>query len=154
MNVYGAPSKVIEGLGAVDLGGEQVVEAESEALGELTDLGVVLVDQLAAVLGDLAVGERPGAVGPAAPADAVGSLVDLCGVAGALEVIRAAQPGQAGADDHDPGVARSAGGGHPAQRGGRRERGAAPRRDSPRRRRPPRSDALQVVSSASLPPLS
>ena len=49
--------EVVEGLGAVDLGGEQVVEAESEALGELTDLGVVLVDQLAAVLGDLAVGE-------------------------------------------------------------------------------------------------
>ena len=40
----------------------QVVEAEPQLLRELADLGVVLVDQLAAVLGDLPLGESPRAV--------------------------------------------------------------------------------------------
>ena len=49
--------EVVERLGSVDLGREQVVEVEPQLLRELADLGVALVDQLAAVLGDLALGE-------------------------------------------------------------------------------------------------
>jgi hypothetical protein len=50
----GLAVEVVEGLGPVDLARQQVVEVEAELLGELADLGVALVDQLAAVLGDLA----------------------------------------------------------------------------------------------------
>ena len=77
---YGAPSKYAEQLGAVLLRLEQVVELEPEPLGELADVGVALVDQLAAVLADLAVGERA-AQRPAAAADPVRGLVDLRRVA-------------------------------------------------------------------------
>ena len=70
---------------------------------------MVLVDQLAAVLGDLAVSKRPVAVGPAAPADAVGLqyrapyrwCAQACGPARPAPMIS------------NTGVARSAGGGHP-----------------------------------------
>ena len=59
-----------------DLGREQVVEVEPELLGELADLRVALVDQLAAVLGDLPVGELA-ADRPAAAAQRSGGLVQL-----------------------------------------------------------------------------
>ena len=96
--------EVVEGLGPVDLGREQVVEVEPELLGELADLGVALVDQLAAVLGDLALGEVAPAR-PAAPAER-GRRPRRArpGVAGALEPVGAGQPGQAAADDDDPGA--------------------------------------------------
>ena len=53
---------VREQLGAVLLRPEQVVELEAELLREVADLAVPLVDQLAAALDDLAVGERPRSV--------------------------------------------------------------------------------------------
>jgi len=62
----GRPVEVVEVIGAVGLSGQQVVEVQAQLLGELADLGVALVDQLPAVLGDLAVGERA-ADRPAAP---------------------------------------------------------------------------------------
>ena len=71
-------------------------------LGELADLGVALVDQLAAVLGDLAVGEVT-APGPAAPAEPVGCLVDRRDVPGLLEPVGARQAGQARRRRDDPG---------------------------------------------------
>jgi hypothetical protein len=86
-------------LGAIRLGGQEVVERQAKFVGEVADLGVPLVDELPAVLGDLAVGEGP-ADRPAAPADAIGSLIHLGGIAGLLEAIGARQPGQA-RPDHD-----------------------------------------------------
>ena len=62
--------EIADQLRPVLLGLEQVVELEAEPLCELADRGVALVDQLAAVLGDLTVGERA-AERPAAAADAV-----------------------------------------------------------------------------------
>ena len=62
--------------------------------------GVALVDELAAVLADLAVGERA-AQRPAAAADPVRRLVDLGHVARVPERVRGAEPGEAGADDDD-----------------------------------------------------
>ena len=70
----GLTVEVVERLGAVHLGLEQVVGLESEAAGELPEGGVALVNQLAAALHQLAVGEGA-AQGPAAAADAVGGLV-------------------------------------------------------------------------------
>ena len=61
-------------------GGQQVVEREPELLGELARGGVVLVDQLAAVLGELSVGEGSGASSSARRG--VGGLVELGGEAG------------------------------------------------------------------------
>jgi hypothetical protein len=61
---------------------------------------VTLVDQLAAVLGDLAFRERV-AQSPAAAADPVGGFVDVGVVAGVLQRVRGAQPGQPGAHDDD-----------------------------------------------------
>jgi hypothetical protein len=55
----GRPVEVVEVVGAIGLGGQQVVEVQAQLLGELADLGVALVDQLPAVLGDLAVGNVP-----------------------------------------------------------------------------------------------
>ena len=46
-------AEVVERLGAILLGGEEVVEIEAQLLGQLADLGVGLVDQLAPVLRDL-----------------------------------------------------------------------------------------------------
>ena len=54
--------EAVEGLGSVRLRREQVVEVEPELLCELPDVRVTLVDQLAAVLGDLPAGERPAIV--------------------------------------------------------------------------------------------
>jgi hypothetical protein len=55
----GRPVEVVEVVGAIGLGGQQVVEVQAQLVGELADLGVALVDQLPAVLGDLAVGNVP-----------------------------------------------------------------------------------------------
>ena len=52
-----------------------------------------VVDELAAVLGDLPVGERA-AQRPAAAADAVGGLVQLDAVAGLAQAVGAGQPGE------------------------------------------------------------
>ena len=120
-NVYGAPPKPGEELGAVGLGAEQVVELETELLREVADRAVALVDQLAAVLGDLSVRERA-AQRPAAASDPVGRLVDVGGVAGLLQAVRAGQAGEAGSDDDDARCRRGA-------RGGRE---AAERRDAER----------------------
>jgi len=54
----GPSVKVVEVVGAVGLPARQVVEGQAQFPREVADLGVVLVDQLPAVLGDLAVGER------------------------------------------------------------------------------------------------
>ena len=59
-----------------------------------------LVDELAAVLADLPVGERA-AERPAAAADPVRRLVDLGDVTGVPERVRGTEPGEAGADDDD-----------------------------------------------------
>ena len=67
--------EVVERLGPVDLGREQVVEVEPQLLGELAGLGMALVDQLAAVLGDLPLG-KVAPERPAAPAEPVGGLVE------------------------------------------------------------------------------
>ena len=64
--------------------GQQVVELQPELGRELADRRVALVDQLAAVLGDLAVGERA-AERPAAAADPVRGLVYLRDDAGLLQ---------------------------------------------------------------------
>jgi hypothetical protein len=40
----GRPVEVVEVVGAIGLGGQQVVEVQAELLGELADLGVALVD--------------------------------------------------------------------------------------------------------------
>jgi hypothetical protein len=59
-----------------------------------------LVDQLPAVLGDLAL--REGATNrPAPPADAIGGLMDLSAVAALPEAVGTRQPRQAGPDDDD-----------------------------------------------------
>ena len=72
----GLAVEVVERLGPVDLGRMQVVEVEPQLLRELAGLVVVLVDQLAAVLGDLALGEVS-AARPAAAAEPVGGLVEV-----------------------------------------------------------------------------
>ena len=59
-----------------------------------------LVDELAAVLTDLAVGERA-PQGPAATADPVRGLVDLRHIARVPERERGAEAGEAGADHDD-----------------------------------------------------
>jgi hypothetical protein len=91
--------EVVEVLGAVRLRGEEIGQVEAELLGELADLCMALVDQLAAVLGYLA-GEI-GRAGPAAAADAAGRLMDLRTVARLLEPVSARQPGETGSDDND-----------------------------------------------------
>ena len=94
------PVEVAEHLRSVLLGPEEVVQLQAETGCELPDRGVALVDQLAAVLDDLALGERA-PESPAAPADPVGRLVDLGVVAGIAQRVRGTQPGEAGTDDDD-----------------------------------------------------
>ena len=93
--------EVAEDLGAVRLSLVQVVEVEPELMHEAPELVVTLVDQLAAVLVDLAVGEEP-AVAPAAPAEPCRRLVHLRAIARLLQAIRARQAGEPGAH-HDDG---------------------------------------------------
>src|SRR5262249_7411720 len=52
-----AAIKVEKQLGTVRFGGEEIVERQTELLCELPDSRVTLVDQLAAMLGDLSFGE-------------------------------------------------------------------------------------------------
>lgn len=66
--------EVVRRLGAVRFGLKEVVELQTELLGELPDLRVSLVYELAAVLGDLVLGELP-TQRPAAPADPVRGLM-------------------------------------------------------------------------------
>ena len=103
--MYGRPSNQPSDLGAVRLSLVQVVEVETELLHEAPKLVVTLVDQLAAVLVDLTVGEEP-AVAPAAPAEACRRLVHLRAIAGLLQAIRARQAGEPGAHDDDDGRRR------------------------------------------------
>jgi hypothetical protein len=93
--------EVEEVLGSFLLCLQQVVEVEPEPLCELADLRVSLVDQLAAVLGDLAAA-GPVAVRPAAPADPRRRLVHLSGDACLLEPVGAGQSGESRADDDHP----------------------------------------------------
>jgi len=72
----GLAVEVAEQLGAVRLGREEVVEIEPELLDEMLELNVAVVDQLAAVLVDLAVYEVTSAR-PAAPARAPASRRSL-----------------------------------------------------------------------------
>ena len=66
-----------------------------------------VVDELAAVLVELSVGERA-AAGPAAPAESIGGLEDLGDVAGLPQPVGTRQPGEAGADDDHPACAAAA----------------------------------------------
>ena len=92
-----------ECLGAVGLRPQHVVERQPEFLRELADAGVALVDQLAAVFGNLSLGEIP-APRPATPADPRVRLVDRRVDARLLQPVRAGETGQTGAHHHDPGV--------------------------------------------------
>jgi hypothetical protein len=92
--------EVVGGLAPVQLSLEQVVELKPELLCKLADLGVTLVDELAAVLRDLALGEDA-AERPATAADAVGALVNRGDAAGLLQTVGSCQPGQARADHDD-----------------------------------------------------
>src|SRR6185503_7164687 len=75
--------EVKEGVRAVLLGLQEIVEFEAELLGQLPDGGVALIDQFSAVLGDLALVERV-ADGPAAASNPVRGFVHLGGIAGLL----------------------------------------------------------------------
>ena len=122
---YGRAIEVVERLGSVDLGREQVVELEPQLLRELAGLGVALVDQLAAVLGDLPLGEVA-AARPAAPAEPIGGLVEIGPVTSLLEPVGAGQAREAATDDDDPRRARGERPGEPpAQHGRRGQPGAA-----------------------------
>src|SRR5207302_3963660 len=105
---------------------EQVVEGEAELLDEVAQLGVALVDELAAVLGDLTAPARAVAEAASAHARRV-RFVDLRVVARLLQPVGAREAREAGADDGDPrprGAVRRLG--EPADRRGRR-RGRADR---------------------------
>jgi hypothetical protein len=125
-----------EQLGSVLLRLEQVVELEPEALRQLPDVGVALVDQLAAVFRDLAL--REGAPQRPAPAsDPCRRLVDLGGVSRASQRVGGAQACEAGPDHHDPrcpGTTRRSG---EASQRRERERTRAGLLDEPRPRRAP-----------------
>ena len=99
-NEYGRAVEVPEQLGAVGLGPQQVVELEAELVRQVADRVVTLVDELAAVLGDLPVGERA-PDRPAAAADPVRRLVDLRRVPGLLQAVRARESRQPRPDDDD-----------------------------------------------------
>ena len=82
------------------LSGYHVGEGEAELSHQAAHRDVVAVDQLAAVLGDLTVGE--GAPdGPDPPAEAVVRLVDHRTVPCLLQAVRADQAGEPAADHHD-----------------------------------------------------
>ena len=121
----GVAVEVVEGLGPVHFSRVQVVEAQPELLGELADLRVILVDQLAPVLGDLAVSEGA-ANRPAAPADTVGGIVDLRFVARLFELVGAGESGKPCADDDYPWRRRGVRQGQPGTEcgGGRESRPA------------------------------
>jgi hypothetical protein len=95
----GLAVEVVERLGAVDLAPKQVVEVEPETVCQLADRCMPLIDQLATVLGDLAVRPRLAVGGlperPAAPTDAVGGFIDGRGVARLSQAIGRGKPGKA-----------------------------------------------------------
>ena len=111
----------------------EVGELEPEALRQRPHPVVARVDELAAVLGRL--GVVPVARGPAAPADPVGvRLVDGRGDAAVVESKGAGEPGETGADDHDPRLGR-----------GPRLRASEHGRAQRQRRRPARSAPQQLT---------
>ena len=122
---------------------------------------VTLVDQLAAVLGDLAVGEVA-APRPAAAAQPVVRLVDLSRISGLLEAVRARQAREAGADDDDARRRGRAGGGRQPTERRERERtgaGAADQASAGGARRVGRDGGDRILEDLSdrrthLPPLS
>jgi hypothetical protein len=97
------PVEVVQRLGAVRLALQQVVEREPELLGELAELDVPRVDQLAAVLGHEPGRERA-ADRPAAAAQAVARLVQLRADTRLFEAIGTRQAGEPAADDDDTGA--------------------------------------------------
>src|SRR5829696_1151975 len=110
--------EVIQRLGAVGLGLEQVVQRQVQLLGQLTELDVARVDQLAAVLGDEPGRERA-ADRPAAPAEAVAALVQLRSHPRAPETVGARQPREASPDDDYSAVRRGSGARRPRGDGDR-----------------------------------
>ena len=86
--------------GAVRLALEQIVEVETQLLSEVADLVVALIDQLAAVFVDLAVGEKPAAT-PAAPTNASRGIVHLRGVPRLPQAVGAGEASEPGAHDDD-----------------------------------------------------
>jgi len=111
-------------VGAVRLRAEEVVEREPQLVHEISDRVVTLVDQLAAVLGDLSVGEGA-ACAPAPSAQTVGRLVDLSRISGLFEAIRARQAREARADDDDARRRGSACGGRQPTKRRERDRAGA-----------------------------
>jgi hypothetical protein len=136
----GLAVEVVQGLGTVRLGLEKVVGLEAEAPGELPDRGVALVDELAAALDQLVVGEGA-PQGPATAADPVRGLVHGRRLAGLLELVGAGQPGQPTTHDGDP-----------PREDGRRLGPTGPDRDSGRGGRQPEYAAqLERVTAGQAP---
>src|SRR5262249_59524958 len=120
-------AEVAELLRAVRLRLQEVVELQPELAHELLELEVAVVDQLAAVLVDLAF--REVATAREAPAaDPAGPFEDLRGEYRLLQPVGGDETGETGADDNDPSPRR-----RPA-RGAGRPRGP-PQQRSPRARR-------------------
>ena len=135
----------VEVLGSVLLRRDEVVEVEPELLGEVLDLEVPGVDQLAAVLADLALVEHA-ADRPAAPAEPARGLMHLCVDSRLAQPVGSGQPGEPGANDDD---ARS----RAAARSGARDRRAEqPAGEAGRAQAPaPRRKSRRVVPSGAAP---
>ena len=78
--------------------------ARPSCLRQLADVDVAAVDELAAVLADLAVGEAVRS--PAAPAQSLAGLVQVGVHAHLVQLVGRGDARQTRAHDHDPGVAR------------------------------------------------
>ena len=104
----------------------QVVQCEAELLGQLADMNVAAIDELAAVLADLAVGEAVRS--PAAPAQSLSGLVQVGVHTHLVELVGRGDARQTRAHDHHPGVARRprgrAGAGRTGAVGGQHRSGA------------------------------
>jgi hypothetical protein len=116
----GPAVEVVERLRAVQLRLEQAVQLQAQLGGELHDGLVAGVDELAAALHQLPVGERA-PQRPAAAADAVRGFVHGCRLAGLLEPVGAGQPRQSATHDGD--APAGGGGGRPGPGGRQRDRG-------------------------------
>jgi hypothetical protein len=79
---------------------DPVLHAQAELVDQVEDLGVPGVDELPAVLGDLAAAPVP--VRPAATTDPAGRLVHGRPVARLVQTVRGGQARQPRPDDHDP----------------------------------------------------
>jgi hypothetical protein len=86
-------------LGSIDLGCEQVVEGQSEFLGEIARAGVSLVDEFPTMFGDLP-GSEVGAIRSASAAEPGVGLIDGRGDPGLAQPVRAGQASKTGTDDH------------------------------------------------------